>query len=78
MSTRILNLTIAEAPGVCAATMPDARCTNPLVEQTWRDKLVREAAYFRSQQRRPCAGKELDDWLAAEREIDELLGRSHG
>jgi murein L,D-transpeptidase YcbB/YkuD len=34
--------------------------------------------YFRSQHRRPCHGKELEDWLAAEREVDESLRRSHG
>ena len=75
MSTRILDMTIPGVPGTCAAAMADPRTTNPLVEQTWRDKLVREAAYFRSQQHRPCPGKELEDWLAAEREVDESLGR---
>jgi hypothetical protein len=38
----------------------------------WRDEMIRQAAYFRSQQRTPCPGKDLEDWLAAEREIDEL------
>jgi Protein of unknown function (DUF2934) len=38
----------------------------------WRDEMIRQAAYFRSQQRRPCPGKDLEDWLAAERQIDEL------
>ena len=78
MSTRILDMTIPAEPGTCAAAMADTRTTNPLVEQAWRDKLVREAAYFRSQHRRPCLGKELEDWLAAEREVDEALGRHRG
>jgi hypothetical protein len=78
MSTHILDMTIPEVSGTRAAAMADPRTTNPLVEQAWRDKLVREAAYFRSQHRRPCPGKELEDWLAAEREIDESLGRAHG
>ncbi len=78
MSTHILDMTIPEVPGTCAAAMADPRTTNPLVEQAWRDKLVREAAYFRSQHRRPCPGKELEDWLAAEREIDGVLGRHCG
>ena len=78
MNTRILDMTVPEVPGVCAAAMADPRTTNPLVEQAWRDKLVREAAYFRSQHRRPCHGKELEDWLAAEHEVDEALGRSRG
>jgi hypothetical protein len=78
MNTRILDITVPEMPGVCAAATADPRTTNPLVEQAWRDKLVREAAYFRSQHRRPCSGKELEDWLAAEREVDQSLRRSHG
>jgi hypothetical protein len=78
MNTRILDMTIPEVPGVCAPALADPRTTNPLVEQAWRDKLVREAAYFRSQHRRPCPGKELADWLAAERDVDESLRRSHG
>jgi hypothetical protein len=71
-------MTIPKVPRTCAAAMADPRTTNPLVEQAWRDKLVREAAYLRSQQRSPCPGKELEDWLAAEREVDESLGRHRG
>ena len=78
MSTRTLDLTIPEVSGVYAAAMADPRTTNPLVEQAWRDKLIREAAYFRSQHRRPCHGKELEDWLTAEREVDESLRRAQG
>ena len=58
--------------------MADPCTTNPITEQAWRNKLVREAAYFRSQKRGSSPGSELDDWLAAEREVDESLGRSHG
>jgi hypothetical protein len=55
------------------ADLPDPRTTNPAVERAWRDQMIREAAYFRSQHRRPCADKELEDWLAAEQEIDGFL-----
>jgi hypothetical protein len=78
MNTRILDMTVPEMPGICAAASADPRTTNPLVEQAWRDKLVRETAYFRSQHRRPCPGKELEDWLFAEREVDESLRHSCG
>jgi hypothetical protein len=71
-------MTVPEGTGGCASAMADPRTTNPIVEQAWRDKLVREAAYFRSQQRRPCHGQELEDWLAAEQQVDEALGRSRG
>jgi hypothetical protein len=39
----------------------------------WRAEMIRHTAYLRSQRRLPCPGKELEDWLAAEREIDELI-----
>lgn len=39
----------------------------------WREDMIRRAAYLRSLQRNCAPGKELEDWLAAEREIDELL-----
>ena len=78
MSTPILNLTVPEAPSICPAALSDPRSTHPLVEQAWRDRLVREAAYFRSLRRQPCPGKELEDWVAAEREIDQSLGRVDG
>ena len=35
-----------------------------------RAELVAVAAYFRAQQRNFSPGGEIDDWLAAEREID--------
>jgi hypothetical protein len=60
------------------ACLPDAATTNPTVEAAWRHRLIRDAAYFRSQSRPPCAGKELEDWLAAEQEVDARLSRSYG
>jgi hypothetical protein len=53
--------------------LPDAATTHPAVEAAWRDRMIREAAYYRSQKRRPCQGKELEDWLAAEKEVDERV-----
>ncbi len=55
------------------AWLPDATTTNPAVEAAWRNRMVREAAYYRSQKRKPCEGRELEDWLAAEHEVDEIL-----
>ena len=51
---------------------PDPSCTHPDVERAWREKQIRDAAYFRSLCRPPGCGKELEDWLAAEQEIDGL------
>ena len=38
-----------------------------------RERLVREAAYFRAERRGFSPGRELDDWIAAEREVDQVL-----
>ena len=38
-----------------------------------REAMIREAAYFRAQRRGFAAGCELEDWLAAELEIDRWL-----
>ena len=39
-----------------------------------RRAMVAEAAYFRAAHRGFESGHELDDWLAAERDIDGVLG----
>lgn len=39
-----------------------------------RRRLIAEAAYLRAEQRNFAPGRELEDWLAAEIEIDALLG----
>ncbi len=41
-----------------------------------REEMIRQAAYFRSLHRRPYLGKEVEDWLAAEKEVDEWLARA--
>lgn len=39
-----------------------------------RLRMIAEAAYFRAEQRGFAPGRELEDWLAAEIEVDALLG----
>ena len=58
------------------ACLPDAATTNPAVEAAWRNRMIREAAYYRSQRRGAREGKELEDWLTAEKEIEQLLNRA--
>lgn len=41
-----------------------------------RHEMIATAAYFRAVQRGFCDGDSLDDWLAAEAEIDEQLRRT--
>lgn len=43
-----------------------------------REDMVRTAAYFRAIQRGFAEGHAEEDWLAAEREIDERLARESG
>jgi hypothetical protein len=43
------------------------------LEPEQRHALICEAAYFRAERRGFCPGQELDDWLAAESEIDRTL-----
>ena len=72
MTTQTLELSFLKPAGR-PACLPDAACTHPEVEAAWRNRLIQEAAYYRSLKRRPCQGKELEDWLAAEKEVDEHL-----
>jgi hypothetical protein len=57
---------------VSAQTRDAARRVNLAGED--RRRLIAEAAYFRAEQRGFVPGSELEDWLAAEIEIDALLG----
>jgi len=61
----------AAPPDVVSATPPDVASATP-VESQDREQTIAEAAYFRAAQRNFESGRELDDWLAAELEIDSL------
>jgi Protein of unknown function (DUF2934) len=50
----------------------------PLIPASLRLDMIRDAAYFRAQARGFAPGEEIDDWLAAEQEIDELIVRRYG
>jgi hypothetical protein len=41
-----------------------------------RSARIAEAAYFRAQQRGFAPGYELEDWLAAEKDIDATFGKA--
>jgi len=56
-------------PAAAKNGMPPCAPTDPAK----REAMIREAAYFVSQQRRPCLTHEAEDWLAAERQIDRML-----
>jgi len=41
-----------------------------------RLEMIREAAYFKAEQRNFAPGNDEQDWADAEREIDELLAKA--
>jgi len=42
----------------------------PAADPGLREMMIREAAYYRAERRGFLAGHELEDWLAAEQEVD--------
>jgi hypothetical protein len=59
---------------------PDTQVTDVQLERreipsfsSSREARIAEAAYWRAERRGFTAGQELDDWLAAEREVDEEI-----
>lgn len=58
-----------------------SRSSNPVsigtvVSPEERQRMIAEAAYFRALQRGFSGGDSVEDWLAAEHEVDERLLRS--
>lgn len=65
------------APRKSAALAATAASTfRGFVDQEQRMALIAEAAYFRAEKRSFAAGHEVEDWVAAEAEIDAKLLRA--
>jgi hypothetical protein len=58
--------------------LENVKLTNGLVPMSFRHDMVSEAAYFRAERRGFLGGHEIEDWLAAEEEVDELIARRYG
>jgi len=56
---------------------PPSQVGNFMVEPPTRHELVAQAAYFRAKHRGYEPGHELEDWLAAEVEVDTVLSLDH-
>ena len=56
-----------------AQVMHGAGPREGLVDAERREEMIRRAAYLRSESRSFYPGREVDDWLAAEAQIDEQL-----
>ncbi len=50
-------------------------CAPYAISAAERHRLISQAAYLRAKQRDFAAGHEVEDWLAAEREIDAQLAQ---
>lgn len=57
-------------PSATARTTPSARRSVTLEE---RYRLIQEAAYYRAEARGFAAGHEIEDWVAAEAEVDAAV-----
>jgi hypothetical protein len=61
-------------PGpVDAPVTPSSVAGSQFIEPERRHAMICDVAYFLSARRGFCLGGELDDWLAAEAEIDRVL-----
>ena len=63
----------AKQPGAPLAAVKSVAPV-PSVSAEERARMVARAAYFRSQKRGFDPGRDLDDWLEAEAEVDATLG----
>lgn len=50
-----------------------SRLCGPWVDGAHRQSMIAQAAYLRAQRRAFEPGHELEDWLAAEAEVDQFL-----
>jgi hypothetical protein len=64
------------APRTPTARAKSARPT--AVSADDRRAMIAESAYLRAEQRGFAPGEEVADWLAAEQEVDTLLGHRSG
>ncbi len=63
-------------PAVAQPFLHDVPPVGPAFEQgPDRTAMIAEAAYLRAERRHFAPGRELEDWLTAEREIDSALLR---
>ena len=72
-----VNVTVRKrAPRKAAPPIATAVSFTRFVDPEQRAALIAEAAFFRAEKRGFEPGHEVDDWLAAEMEVDARLMRS--
>jgi hypothetical protein len=72
MSPRLKLTRDTEPLEAVEAVVPAEHAPEGAVGDTERGRMIAEAAYYRAQKRGFAPGADLEDWLAAEREIDAL------
>jgi hypothetical protein len=69
-------------PSVAGSDTPGAKPNSSAspnqrpIDPTQREAVIRKAAYLRAERRGFGMGKEIEDWLAAEAEVDSSLTSS--
>ena len=70
---RQISVNIRETSAISIADPIVAGLSTAGVTDEERHQLISEAAYFKAEQRSFAPGNELEDWLTAEREIEQRL-----
>jgi hypothetical protein len=68
-------VTAPATTGTAKSTPPEQTTASGAVSPEERNRMVAEAAYYRAEQRGFAEGSPLEDWLAAESQIDAMLSR---
>jgi hypothetical protein len=74
-SPRKRALSVVSATTIGGETLPDGATSAPSCDVDSRRALIERAAYLRAERRGFEPGHELEDWCAAELEIDDQLFR---
>lgn len=72
MSPRLKLTRDTEPLEAVEAVVPAEHAPEGAAGDTERGRMIAEAAYYRAEKRGFAPGADLEDWLAAEREIDAL------
>jgi hypothetical protein len=64
--------------GVVSAPAVAVPRSGPLIPASLRLDMIRDAAFFRAEARGFAPGQEIEDWLAAEQDVDDLIRRRYG
>jgi len=77
VATGVPAMSLPKLHAVAPESLPDTTIADP--DMSWGDDeriaMIAENAYYRAQSRGFMPGYEVEDWLAAEREIDALYLR---